>query len=173
MHFRDLKNAPKEEWEFIYSQYRLTFPIDEQRNEQQFYALFENEHTRIFGIYRNDNAMGYFVTWPMSNFLFVEFFEIYQIFRSSGIGARALEILKNQYNVLVLETEPPTMGAIAKKRIEFYERSGFQIADQDYMQPAYDATKKSINLYLMATNAINLDAVKTEIYSKVYGITVK
>ena len=172
MNFRDLKSAPKDEWEFIYSQYCLTFPIDEQRNEQQFYELFLNEHTRIFGIDANGNAMGYFVTWPMSNFLFVEFFEIYQIFRSTGMGARALEELKNQYKVLVLETEPPAMGNVAKKRIEFYERNGFHIADPNYIQPAYDATKNSINLYLMATAPIELDAVKIEVYKKVYGVVL-
>ena len=170
MYFRDLKSAPKEEWEFIYTQYCLTFPIDEQRNKEQFYALFQNEHTRIFGIDANENAMGYFVTWPMSNFLFVEFFEIYQIYRSTGLGARALEELKNQYKVLVLETEPPSMGSVAKKRIEFYERSGFHIADPNYIQPAYDTTKNSINLYLMATAPIDVNAVKTEIYTKVYGV---
>jgi GNAT superfamily N-acetyltransferase len=170
MYFRDLKNAPKEEWEFIYSQYCLTFPIDEQRNKEQFYQLFCNENTRIFGIDANNNAMGYFVTWPMSSFLFVEFFEIYQIFRSTGLGARALAELQNQYNVLVLETEPPAMGSVAKKRIEFYERNGFHIADPDYIQPAYDITKNSINLYLMSTDKIDLNAVKVEIYNKVYGV---
>jgi GNAT superfamily N-acetyltransferase len=170
MYFRDLKTAPKKEWEFIYSQYCLTFPIDEQRNEEQFYALFQNENTRIFGIDANNNSMGYFVTWPMSNFLFVEFFEIYQIFRSTGLGARALAELQNQYKILVLETEPPSMGSIAKKRIEFYERNGFHIADPDYIQPAYDATKNSINLYLMATDLIDPNAVKVEIYNKVYGV---
>jgi hypothetical protein len=158
MHFRDLKSAPKEEWAFIYSQYCQTFPSDERRNEEQFYKLFSNENTRIFGIDANNNAMGYFVTWPMSTFLFVEFFEIYQIFRSTG------------YKILVLETEPPSMGGVAKKRIEFYERNGFQIADPDYIQPAYDATKKSINLYLMSTEKIDLNAVKVEIYNKVYGV---
>lgn len=172
MNFRDLKSAPKEEWAFIYSQYCLTFPVDERRNEQQFYALFTNEHTRIFGIDANYNAMGYFVTWPMSSFLFVEFFEIYQIYRSTGLGARALQELKKQYNILVLETEPPSMGGVAKKRIEFYERNGFHIADPDYIQPAYDTTKNSINLYLMATDAIDLNAVKTEIYTKVYGVAL-
>ncbi|RYU93799.1 GNAT family N-acetyltransferase [Emticicia agri] len=172
MYFRDLKIAPKEEWEFIYKQYCQTFPIDERRNAEQFYQLFCNEHTRIFGIDANENAMGYFVTWPMSNFLFVEFFEIYQIFRSTGLGARALEELKKQYKVLVLETEPPAMGSIAKKRIEFYERNGFYIADPDYIQPAYDATKNSINLYLMATDAIEVNAVKTEIYRKVYKVVM-
>ncbi len=170
MNFRDLKTAPKEEWEFMYSQYCLTFPIDEQRNEQQFYALFNNENTSIFGIDSNQNSMGYFVTWPMSNFLFVEFFEIYQIYRSTGMGARALGELKNQYKVLVLETEPPSMGGVAKKRIEFYERNGFRIADPDYIQPAYDTTKNSVNLYLMATDAIDLVPAKAEIYSKVYGL---
>jgi GNAT superfamily N-acetyltransferase len=173
MNFRDLKSAPKEEWAFIYSQYCLTFPVDERRNEQQFYALFTSEHTRIFGIDSNHNAMGYFVTWPMRGFLFVEFFEIYQIFRSTGLGARALQELKKQYTILVLETEPPSMGGVAKKRIEFYERNGFHVADPDYIQPAYDTTKNSINLYLMATDAIDLDAVKSEIYTKVYGVILK
>lgn len=173
MYFRDLKCAPKEEWEFIHSQYCLTFPIDERRNEEQFYALFQNEHTRIFGINANDNAMGYFVTWPMNNFLFVEFFEIFQVFRSTGLGARALEELKKQYKVLVLETEPPAMGSVAQKRIEFYEKNGFQVSDPDYIQPAYDTTKNSINLYLMATDKIDLGAVKSEIYNKVYGVVLK
>ncbi|MBA4849395.1 GNAT family N-acetyltransferase [Emticicia sp. BO119] len=170
MYFRDLKNASEEEKKFIYNQYCLTFPIDERRNEEQFYSLFQNENTCIFGIDANENAMGYFVTWPMNNFLFVEFFEIYQIYRSTGVGARALDELKKQYKTLVLETEPSAMGNIAKKRIEFYERNGFYIADPEYMQPAYDITKNSINLYLMATEEINLNAVKVEIYNKVYGV---
>lgn len=172
MNFRDLKGASVQERAFIYKQYELTFPVDERRNEAQFHQLFENEHTRILSIDSNDKSMGYFVTWPFEDFLFVEFFEIYAIFRNTGLGARALQALRNTYHVIVLETEPPELGTVARKRIAFYENSGFKVVDEQYRQPAYDQTKNSIHMYLMATGIVDLTVAKTEIYRRVYGVVM-
>lgn len=171
MNLRDLKSATHEEWDFIYKQYELTFPVDERRNKEQFYQLFKNENTYIISIDSVEKiSMGYFVTWPFENFLFVEFFEIYAIFRSTGMGTRALKKLKDRFKVIVLETEPPEMGATARNRIMFYENNGFQIIDKHYRQPAYDITKNSPNLYLVATEPVELNTVKSEIYRRVYGV---
>jgi len=173
MNLRDLKSSSQEERHFIYKQYEQTFPIDERRNEEQFYQLFKNESTHIFSIDSDDKiSMGYFITWPFDDFLFIEFFEIYAIFRSTGLGARALQELKDRFKRIVLETEPPEMGAIARKRIIFYENNGFQIIDEHYRQPAYDATKNSPHLYLLATEPVEVNAVKTEIYRRVYEVVM-
>ncbi|WP_337043812.1 GNAT family N-acetyltransferase [Emticicia sp. 17c] len=170
MYFRQLTAAQPEGIEHIYQHYCKTFPADERRNDTQFKAMLQNGQTLVLSIESGRGMLGYCIGWPLRAGLFIEHFEIYEAFRSGGLGSTVLAELKKQYPVMILECEPATLSEIAHKRILFYERNGFQVVDTTYIQPAYDATKRPQPMYLMATQALTLGPVIDEIYGQVYQV---
>jgi hypothetical protein len=57
----------------------------------------------------------------------------------------------------------------AKRRIAFYQKNGFAIIDETYVQPCYEEGKNSLNLWLLANwNPEKTDWIKEEIYDVVY-----
>lgn len=153
----------------IYESYCATFPEDERRNEDQFRTLFSNPKVKIFSVLHELKNIGYIISWELTNFVFIEHFEIFSEFRSMKFGSEIIAHLYKNHSHIVLESERANLDETAKRRIAFYEKNGFAIIDETYMQPAYDAGKKSLNLWLLANwKPEKTDWIKEEIYDVVY-----
>lgn len=162
----------KEELQKIYDSYCLAFPEEERRNEQQFLELFTNDLCSIFLIEYHQEKVGYFISWNLTKGLFLEHLEIFPDYRGKKIGAAFLQKISENNETIILESEPESYGEIAKKRLEFYKRNGFIILDFDYIQPAYESSKSSISLNLLATKPFeNTSDLIREIHKKVYLYT--
>lgn len=154
----------------IYTSYCETFPADERRNENQFYQLFQEPHCKIITIHYNQCTVGYLIIWEFDEFTFLEHFEIFQEFRNQKLGSKVLLSLTEIHPKILLESEPAHLGEIAFKRIEFYKRNGFRVLNQDYIQPAYDSTKKDIKLWLLGNyEIVPINTVIKKIHELVYG----
>ncbi|MEJ8591269.1 GNAT family N-acetyltransferase [Riemerella anatipestifer] len=154
----------------IYQSYINTFPKDERRDEADFWALTRKEFSPIREITRGEASVGYIIVWDLSLCLFVEHFEIYTPFRNQNLGSQVLNYLKNKFPLIVLESEPDSLGELASRRLNFYQRNGFTVLDKSYIQPAYSEDKMPINMYLLGTNMPDdLCIVTEEIKSKVYN----
>ncbi|MGV8915210.1 MAG: N-acetyltransferase [Kaistella sp.] len=153
----------------IYKSYCETFPEDERRGEKQFRSLFTNPKVKVWSVLKDLQNIGYLISWELTNFIFIEHFEIFSEFRSLKYGSVIIQDLFKNYSHIVLESEPETLDDIAKRRIGFYERNGFQIIDKNYEQPAYEPGKNKLDLWLLANwQPENLQHVKEEIYDVVY-----
>lgn len=164
-------NITEQEKEKIFQAYTTSFPSDERRNDDDFWKIFTNPNAEILSIYK-ENFVGYFILWHLSNFVFVEHFEIFEEFRGQNFGSQALEFLAKKYPHLILETEPKALNEIAKRRVGFYQRNGFHIIKKDYIQPSYGEGKSPVNLWLMGNFSSPdekfLERTITEIYKTVY-----
>lgn len=153
----------------IYNSYIETFPDDERRNENQFRSLFTHPKVRVLSVLHELQNIGYLVVWELTNFVFVEHFEIFSEFRSMKYGSEILSHLFKQYTHILLEAEPADLGVDAERRISFYEKNGFRVIDKNYVQPCYETGKNPINLWLLANwQPDNTEWVKEEIYDVVY-----
>lgn len=153
----------------IFESYSTAFPEDERRNEAQFGALFHQPQVKIFSILENLENVGYVIAWELSNFTFLEHFEIFPEFRSRNLGSQVLSQLSSKYSRIVLESEPPNLNETAARRIGFYTKNGFAAIDENYVQPSYEAGKNSIQLWLLANFAPeNTARIREEIYDVVY-----
>ena len=123
----------------------------------------------VFHILDVDSRVGFVTVWELDGVAFVEHFVVYEAFRNRGYGSKTLELLKERYDNIVLEAEPPTEG-MAARRVAFYERCGFYRNDQYYIQPPFRKNENGIQLVLMSYPSILYDFHSTarEIYSKVY-----
>lgn len=153
----------------IYQSYCETFPADERRNEKQFRALFSNPKVKIFAVLDELQNIGYLICWELTDFVFLEHFEIFSDFRSQKYGSQIIAGLFKDYSRIVLEAEPAGLNEDSKRRISFYERNGFQIIDQSYVQPPYDPDKNALDLWLLANwQPEKTDWIREEIYDVVY-----
>lgn len=153
----------------IYNSYCTTFPEDERRNEKKFRALFTNPKVKVFSVLDGLESVGYLICWELTDFVFVEHFEIFSEFRSKKYGSQILADLFKKYLHIVLEVEPETLSTDARRRITFYKNSGFHIVDENYVQPPYDPDKNPLDLWLLANwKPEKTDWIKEEIYDVVY-----
>ncbi|QDP85612.1 GNAT family N-acetyltransferase [Chryseobacterium sp. SNU WT5] len=153
----------------IYRNYCQTFPADERRSDPQFRALFANPKVKIFAVLDHLQDVGYLICWELTDFVFLEHFEIFSDFRSKKYGSQIIADLIKRYSRIVLEAEPSDLNEDAKRRISFYERNGFSIIEEAYIQPAYDTEKKPLDLWLLANwKPEKTDWIKEELYDVVY-----
>lgn len=153
----------------IFRSYCETFPEDERRSEKQFRSLFTNPKVKVFSVLKELKNIGYLVSWELTNFVFIEHFEIFSEFRSLKYGSEIIGDLFKNYSHIVLEAEQENHGEDAKRRIAFYERNGFTVIDENYVQPCYEAGKNELKLLLFANwKQENIQLIKEEIYDVVY-----
>lgn len=153
----------------LFSAYEKTFPADERRDENQFLSLIEKPNCYIFGVKNEDDLAGYVILWKCENFHFLEHFEVFEEFRNLKLGSQILAELMEKFGNLILESEPSDLNEMAERRINFYERNGFSIISEDYIQPSYGEGKNSLKLFLMSNFEVeNLEKTIEEIHALVY-----
>lgn len=155
----------------IFSAYESTFPADERRDENQFLALLENPDSFIFAVKSQDDFVGYVILWKLSDFYFLEHFEVFEEFRNLKLGSQILTEVKEKFDNIVLESEPSHLDEMAERRINFYLRNGFSIISDDYIQPSYGPGKSSMNLFVMSNFQVeNVKNIEKELHTKVYQL---
>lgn len=153
----------------IFHSYSTTFPEDERREWSQFIKLFEHSNVKVISVLNDTENIGYLIIWELTNYVFVEHFEVFSEFRNQKLGSHITDYLFKNYPRIILEIEPEHLNDNAKRRFSFYKRNGFNLIDKTYVQPSYGEGKRSLKLWLLA-NYIpeNLEEVKDEIYDIVY-----
>ena len=83
------------------------------------------------------------------------------------------EILDTIRKPFVLEVEPPTEEE-AKRRIDFYRRSGFFLNEYHYIQQPLEEGRDPVELKIMSypeeLNREGFDRVKERLYKCVFGV---
>jgi len=153
----------------IFRSYSVTFPKDERREWDQLTALFKNPNAKIISVLHDSKNIGYLIIWELSCFVFVEHFEVFSQFRNQRLGSHITEYLFKNYPKIILETEPQHLNENAQRRFSFYQKNGFYLIDEMYIQPSYGEGKKPLDLWLLSNyHPENIDEVKDEIYDVVY-----
>ncbi|MCD1118819.1 GNAT family N-acetyltransferase [Chryseobacterium turcicum] len=155
--------------EQIFKSYSTTFPAEERREWPQFIKLFDHPNVKIISVLNHSENIGYLIIWELTNYVFVEHFEVFAEFRNQKLGSHITDYLFKNYPRIILEIEPEDLNEDAKRRFSFYKRNGFNLIDETYVQPSYGEGKKSLPLWLLANyTPENLKEVKDEIYDIVY-----
>ncbi|MDG4653634.1 GNAT family N-acetyltransferase [Chryseobacterium arthrosphaerae] len=153
----------------IYASYTTTFPVDEQRDQQQFLDLFSNPKVGFMSVVHESEAVGYLILWELGSFVFVEHFEVFEAFRSKKLGSHIMTHLLENYPKIILEIEPAELSDDAQRRYSFYQRNSFELIDTTYVQPSYGEGKQSLNLWLLANySPENVEEIKSIICKTVY-----
>ncbi|MFS4432151.1 GNAT family N-acetyltransferase [Chryseobacterium sp. S90] len=169
MEFLPITTAEDHRVQEIYTSYTTTFPVDEQRDKEQFTSLFSNPQVKFMSVIHESEAIGYLILWELSNFVFVEHFEVFEAFRSKKLGSHIINHISENYPGVILEIEPADLSEDAARRYSFYQRNDFSLIDDTHIQPSYGEGKKSLKLWLLANyTPENMEEAKKEIYDIVY-----
>jgi len=133
----DIIKLTKENFSSVYKRLVDAFPYEERRDECDEEKCFLKKEFNFCEITDNGESVGLIVFWLFSDFLFIEHIAINNEKRGKGYGTKAIELLKEKYNLpIILEAESPETE-IQKKRIKFYEQLGFKVNFYNYTQPSY------------------------------------
>ena len=174
MKFDRIENAQDPLFQAVWNVYGNSFPSYEKRTLIQQKKLFRKKEYSLFAVLEMRKFLGFLNTWDFDSFLFIEHFAVKEELRGKGIGTKILQNFiqkqKKHRKDIILETERPNVNFAAKKRIVFYERLGFRLCLENYMQPPYSTKKKPVPLFLMQHGKKILSDEFIEIREKLYRI---
>ena len=162
--------------EYLFMERLITqsFPIDEYRDLHELRRISENNPNFYNNVvYDGDRLVGIITYWDLGKFYYVEHFAVDPEMRNGGYGMSIMATLLSTMQLpVVLEVERPT-EEMAKRRIGFYQRCGFTLWNQDYVQPPYRAGGNPVDLLLMVHGALDeiqdFDHIKKKIHKEVYN----
>lgn len=160
-------------FEKLYGLYEAAFPAEERRERKALERLMDSDSRMSFcGIEHEGNVVGLLCYWHFDGFYYLEHLAVFPELRGHGIGRDLLKIVSEQLKgVCVLEAEPADLNDMARRRIGFYERNGFAVADKDYMQPSYTPEGEPFPLWILANTEVEpemLETIKKTIVNEVY-----
>ncbi len=167
-----LTKLDEEKFDIVYALLEESFPPDERRTYEGQKALLKDARYTVFTYEEDGKILAAMLTWNLDSALFLEHFAVFSKYRGMGLGARLLALLSEKAGRRIcLEVEPPDTE-IARRRIAFYERSGFSRNLFPYLQPSLSEGKNPVPLQIMTTGgALDEESfanIKKELYEKVY-----
>jgi GNAT superfamily N-acetyltransferase len=174
--FQHITTRDKEAYLFARNLLVDSFPPEEYRDLSQWEAYIDTQEEFKLCVLRVDNTpVGIAAYWLFDTFCYGEHLATIPEVRGKGYGKLLVEWLCEQApgKPVVLEVELPETE-IAARRIRFYERNGFVLCTEPYLQPPYRKGDKAIPMHLMIhgdlSSTFYYNQAKTEIYTKVYGV---
>jgi GNAT superfamily N-acetyltransferase len=124
----NLDNYFREAWRL----YENSFPLEERRLINSQVKLFKNLNYNFDIIIKEEKFIGFILWWEFDNLRYIEYFATVESLRNKGFGKLIIEkFIKRSQKPIILEVELP-QSAIKKRRINFYERLGFQLNNHFY-----------------------------------------
>ncbi|MGM9601481.1 MAG: GNAT family N-acetyltransferase [Faecousia sp.] len=127
--------------------YLGAFPREERRDKEKM--LVKSPAFRPGVVTENGEFCGILFYWEGEDFLFLEHFAMAPYLRNKGLGAKALEKLKEQGKKIVLEIELPASD-LTRRRKGFYERNGFLENPWHHVQAKYRLEDEDLPLMLLS-----------------------
>ncbi|MEI7885652.1 MAG: GNAT family N-acetyltransferase, partial [Clostridia bacterium] len=124
------------------------FPKTELRTNAEQQKLLTNKYYRLIEYRAEDKLQAVMCLWDFKNFIYLEHLAVAPEVRGQGIGKHIIEQLIAEKKFIVLEVDPP-LNEIARRRVVFYQRLGFEINEFFYLQPPLRPENSSIELKLM------------------------
>lgn len=164
---------------FVENLLHSAFPLEERRDDE--YQRKNTDCNSKFKCYcateaDTDETIGLITVWSLNGFKYIEHFATDPGKRNKGYGAQIMQKLKDSFpGIIILEVEKPE-NKMSMRRINFYQRCGFNLCNLNYIQPPYRKNDSGLPLLLMYTGTNCIDAefenIKKEIYHEVYGVSI-
>lgn len=177
MRLRFLTIDNRKELDWVKALYETAFPADERRDFALVTELLRTKPEFQIRLIEADRLpVGFLSSWHWNGLSYVEHFAVDPACRNGGFGKRALQtFLQSVGTPVVLEVEKPA-DDLSRRRIGFYERSGFRLSDYPYIQPPYSPELNSLPMCLMWYGgdpaSFSPEAAARQLHREVYGVEV-
>lgn len=144
------------------------FPAEERRDMEEVRQLLGKTSLELLTLEEEDRVQGLLMLWNLEGLMFLENFAVDACLRGRGIGARMLEYVWEHWKKpMLLEVEPPE-GDMQRRRIGFYERSGFCLNAYPYQMPCLHGDGPALPLLLMSRPAPLTDQEARQAAERLY-----
>lgn len=140
--------------------YDISFPIFEQRTEQQQTDAFADSRYHLDCYTGNEpgRLQGFIAYWRFEDYTYVEHFAIHPDERGKGLGGQILSNLIEQESGRVLLEIDPVMDEISAARLRFYRSYGFVENPYAHIHPAYRKEYPDHSLVVLSTGGMMSNA---------------
>ena len=161
----------------VYQLMQASFPPIEFRTYAGQLALLNNPLYRLISeVDDRGKVVAFLAGWDFPGFRFVEHFAVDPTMRGAGLGSKMMRRYSGtDQRPILLEVElPDTM--LARRRIGFYQRLGFNLESYDYVQPSLRVGQAELALRIMSypypITEAEFVSFKRTIYKEVYRTAV-
>lgn len=133
------------------------FPEEEMKAYGQLRDLINDQD-----MYHKEETEDYLVLYgEFSSFVFVDYLLVKQSARGTGVGSRVIQKLKEKGKPILLEVEPiDPQVADTKKRVRFYHRNGFKVAEQvRYERETEEGETFTLNIHYWSPQPLSQKAI--------------
>jgi len=144
--------------------YKESFPEVERRDINELQDWIEEKENMYFNAVINEGELaGLFCFWNFETFAYMEHLAIFSKMRNHKIGEKVLDYIDKNIKVPhILEVEPPE-DELSERRINYYLRNNYLIADKEYIQPSYiNKGENAAPLWIMTKPLIGDNALLQE-----------
>ncbi len=158
--------------------FEASFPENERRPLYWFKELVETEPHFHCMAYSYDSSSdnhsslnALLCYWHFDSFIYIEYLATNPSQRNGGMGTRLMqEFLASVEVPVVLEVEPPE-SELTRRRVGFYERLGFRLLPDDYVQPSYGVVPGlPLRLMIQGEQTLPTSEIISTIHREVYGV---
>ncbi len=130
--------------------YTISFPIFEQRNEEQQMAAFSNQHYNLLASIDNENLLSFISYWEFDNYIYIEHLAVNPEFRGKSIGSNTLtQFGSNTEKIVLLEIDPP-IDEVSINRLRFYKHLDYKPNSYKHSHPAYNPNFEPHKLQILS-----------------------
>ncbi len=151
MRFQEINERDK-----IYNQaislYERNFIELERRDNEEQARVMKDKDYHFEVILLGEELCGIVFYWETDDFIYLEHLCVMENQRGKGVGAFALNYLKEKNKRVILEIEP-VVDQVTNKRLTFYENNGFLLNDYYHIQPKLHKGDKDLRLLILTDNA--------------------
>ncbi len=164
----------EETWKKAIAIYETSFPPEEKRPYKEHVRLMkENNSYHFYAAMQEQTITGIVILWELKGFIFLDYLATSSHIRNKGYGKQTVEQLKELFdNTIILEVELPD-NDLAKRRIGFYTRSGFNLLDFPYYMPKYNNPKERLPMCLMSFPDITDQTICKDIIHEIHANVYK
>lgn len=133
------------------------FPKQEMKKEGQLRDLIEDQEA-----YHKEETEDYIVLYAeYPDFIFIDYLLVTSVSRGKGLGTAILNRFKEKNKIILLEAEPPDIEDVdTERRLAFYKRNGFRIANHiEYKREDDDGESFYMNILYWPANEVSQEAI--------------
>ena len=133
----DILNMNNELYNQFKTLYSSSFPIFEQRTQEQQAWAFEQAEYHLSGYTDEGKWIGFISYWEFDSYIYIEHFAIDSGLRGQGYGSKVLKAFVEQKGKVILLEIDPIVDDVSAARLRFYTHCGFHTNPYPHRHPAY------------------------------------
>jgi GNAT superfamily N-acetyltransferase len=150
MEIIQIRNTDSPLFKRVWEIYRYSFPIYEQRTFEHQQTAFKSPLYHLDVCVEEGVVIGFIAYWIFPDYAYVEHYAMAKEARGQGYGTKILgDFLRRMAGRIVVLEIDPVIDEVSTRRLEFYQRLGFQESPFRHTCPKYQPDEQEGELWVL------------------------